>query len=63
MWAFDTKTENEEQSIFSMVLMHCLRKASALRMSGHRAAVSVAVLCGVIFNALAYSLYITGGRY
>lgn len=55
--------ENEEQSIFSMVLMHCLRKASALRMSGHRAAVSVAVLCGVIFNALAYSLYITGGRY
>lgn len=63
MWAFDTKTENEGQSSLSMVLMHCLRKANALRMSGHRAAVSVAVLCGVIFNARAYSLYITGGRY
>lgn len=63
MWAFDTKTENEEQSTLSLVYEDCLRKASALRMSGHRAAVSVAVLCGVIFNALAYSLYITGGRY
>lgn len=63
MWAFDTKTGNDGQSTLSMVLMHCLRKASALRMGGHRAAVSVAVLCGVIFNALAYSLYITGGRY
>lgn len=63
MWAFDTKTGNDGQSTLSMVLMHCLRKASALRMSGHRAAVSVAILCGVIFNALAYSLYITGGRY
>lgn len=63
MWAFDTKTENEEQSTLSVVLMHCLRKASALRMSGHSAAASVAVLCGVILNALAYSLYFTGGRY
>lgn len=63
MWAFDTKTGNEEQSTLSMVLKHCHRKASALRMSGHSAAVSVAVLCGVILNALAYSLYITGGRY
>lgn len=63
MWAFDTKTGNEGKSTLSMVYEDCLRKASALRMSGHSAAVSVAVLCGVIFNVLACSLYITGGRY